>query len=258
MNIYISLTSIFQSQDRLYNTLCSIIKQTLLPNKIYIYLSEEPYMLDYGFKDKKITDSNLLKLINDNSMININWVKNTGPYRKLVPILKDKFEEDCIIITIDDDIKYHPNLIENLVNDYYKHKCCISYRAKEINCNINNYENINYAKFRDLKHNNRNNIISKYFFHTGVAGVLYHTNMFENKLIFDELYKLAATNDDVWFNLVRMTNNIGVFYDNKKWMIDNGDQPHEFALSSNFNCGKNGKNTEYLKSLIKELGNKLN
>lgn len=121
--VYISLISIFKNQDILLQTLQSIMKQTRLPDKICLYLSEEPYILDDGFKDKKITNSKLLKYINDNSIIDIKWVKNIGSYRKLLPLLKDKLDEDCIIITIDDDTIYDTHLIENLVNDYHKHKC---------------------------------------------------------------------------------------------------------------------------------------
>ena len=77
--IYISLTSIFKNQDILLQTLQSIIKQTKKPDKIFLYLSEESYILDDGFKNKKITNSNLLKFTNDNSIIDIKWVENTGP-----------------------------------------------------------------------------------------------------------------------------------------------------------------------------------
>ena len=112
----------------MFKTLQSIITQTIRPDKIFLNLSEEPYLLDDGFKDKKITDSNLLNLIYENPIIDIKWVKNTGPYRKLLPVLKDKWDEDCIIITIDDDTIYHDNLIENLVNDYNKYKCVVGLR----------------------------------------------------------------------------------------------------------------------------------
>ena len=75
--VYISLTSIYKNQDILLKTLQSIMKQTRLPDKIFLYLSEESYILDTGFKDKKITNTNLLKFINVNSIIEIGWVKNT-------------------------------------------------------------------------------------------------------------------------------------------------------------------------------------
>ena len=52
--VYVSLTSIKQNENILLKTLESIIKQTLVPTKIFIYLSTEPYLLDNGFSDKKI------------------------------------------------------------------------------------------------------------------------------------------------------------------------------------------------------------
>ena len=73
--VYISLTSIFENQNILLETLQSIMQQTRLPDKIFLYLSEESYIIDSGFTDKKLTNSNLLKFINDNSIINIKWVK---------------------------------------------------------------------------------------------------------------------------------------------------------------------------------------
>ena len=69
------------------------MKQTRKPDKIFLYLSEDSQLLDTGFKDKKITNLNLLKFINDTPLIDIRWVKNIGSYRKLLPILKDKWEK---------------------------------------------------------------------------------------------------------------------------------------------------------------------
>ena len=113
--VYISVTSTFKNQDILEQTLQSIMKQTRLPDKIFVYLSEDAYLLDSGFKDRKITNLNLLKTLSLNSIINVKWVKNIGSYRKLLPLLKEKWREDCFIITIDDDTIYDSHLIENLI-----------------------------------------------------------------------------------------------------------------------------------------------
>lgn len=59
--VYVSLTSIFKNQSKLLRTLVSITKQTYSPNKIFLYLSETPYILDSGFKKKKITNIKLSK-----------------------------------------------------------------------------------------------------------------------------------------------------------------------------------------------------
>ena len=75
--------------------------------------------MDKGFSNKIITNNNLLSLIeNSKEIIELEWVENIGSYRKLTPLLMKKWEEDCIIITIDDDIEYNKILIENMVKDY--------------------------------------------------------------------------------------------------------------------------------------------
>ncbi len=70
-SVYVSLTSIFKKQSILIKTLKCILNQTRIPDKIFIYLSEEPYILDDGFKDKQITHHKLINLINNNSIINV-------------------------------------------------------------------------------------------------------------------------------------------------------------------------------------------
>ena len=94
------MTSIFINQERLLKTLESMVAQSHLPSTIYLYLSEESYILDTGFKGKEITNKKLLSFIEKNSLIEVKWVENTGSYRKLLPLLKEKWNEDCIIITI--------------------------------------------------------------------------------------------------------------------------------------------------------------
>lgn len=245
--VYISLTSIFKNQHILLVTLISVIKQTRKPDKIFLYLSEEPYLLDTGFKDKNITNSNLLKLINDNSIINIKWVKNTGPYRKLLPLLKDKWDENCIIITIDDDTIYDTHLIENLVNDYHKHKCVIGYRG--FTPSFDKLENFDYLKRLDYKFQH----LSLYNFFTGKGGILYKPQFFHktHDLIFnDKIYlDTCPTGDDIWFYIVRLLNNVKGYVDNKKWLIKD---LRSIGLWYHFNS-KNNLNTKKFKNTFEKL-----
>lgn len=243
--IYISLTSIFKNQDILLQTLQSIMKQTRLPDKIFLYLSEESYILDTGFKDKKITNSNLLKLINDNSIINIKWVKNRGSYRKLLPILKEKWDEDCIIITIDDDTIYDTKLIENLINDYNKQNCVIGYRG--FTPSFDKLENFDYLKAA------KKQPLSSYNFFTGKGGILYKPQFFHKTrdLIFnDKIYlDTCPTGDDIWFYIVRLLNNVKGYLDNKKWLVKNLTRS---GLYSNFNK-HNNNNTSSFKNTFEKL-----
>jgi hypothetical protein len=247
-SVYISLTSIYKNQNILLQTLQSIMKQTRLPDKLFLYLSEEPYILDNGFKDKEITNQQLLKFINDNSIIEINWVKNTGSYRKLLPLLKDKWDEDCIIITIDDDTVYRTDLIENLINDYYKKECVIGYRG--FTPLFDKIENFNYSKRDKLQH------LSSYNFLTGKGGILYKPQFFHktHDLIFNDKIYLDTCRlcDDIWFYIVRLLNNVKSYSDNKKWQVkdlSNG------GLYKTFNSKGNANNKSFKNTLnkLKEL-----
>lgn len=244
-SIYISLTSIFKNQDILCQTLQSILQQTMKPNKIFVHLSEEEYILDTGFKDKQITSKKLYSLIHYNPMIKIVWVKNTGPYRKLLPLLKNKWKENCFIITIDDDQIYDKNLIKHLIKDYKLYKCCIGYRG--FTPDMKTLQDFDYQKRKKL------NPCSLYNFLTGVGSVLYKPEFFykTKHILFEEhIYmSICPKQDDIWFYILRIMNNIKCYVGNKNWsmkdLTDNG-------LYCQFNS-KNNNNTVIFKNILERL-----
>jgi len=252
MKVYVSLTSIFQNQLILLKTLQSIINQTLLPDKIYLYLSKEPYLLDKGFTNGLDSIQSDLKqfIKNYNSLITIQFVKNTGSYRKLLPLLEQKKDEDCLILTIDDDTVYHPKLIEHYVEDYNTYHCCISYRGFQMKMKYS-MDELNYKDRETIN-------IGKHLFnfHTGKGGVLYHPSMFLKtySIIFDEsIYKsLCPAQDDVWFVFCRIVNNIECFIDNSKKFMRNDLTNVDTSLYVQFN-NKNDENTKAMKHVIQYL-----
>ena len=245
MNLYISLTSIYDNQDILIETIKSILNQTMKSDYIYLYLSENPFLLDKGFKNKEVTNKNLLNLINNNNNIIIKWVDNIGSYRKLIYLLKEKWNENCLIITIDDDTVYNPNLIENLVNDYNKYKCVIGYRGFTPKCN--NLKEFNYKERIKLQN------LSLYNFPTGKGGILYKPEFFHktNNMIFEKNIYLnnLKTVDDIWFYLLRIKNNIKCYLDNKPFQLKDNSKK---GLWCNFNS-KNNNNTILLQNILKLL-----
>ena len=244
MNVYVSLTSIFQNQYILSKTLHSLLNQTLKPDKIVLYLSVEPYLVDVGFKDNLITNSELRDTLKGN--IDVIFVDNTGPYRKLLPLLKDKWEQDCVIITVDDDTVYHPELVENLVNDYNRYDCVINYRG--FTPDIDKIEQLTYEKRNPT-------IIHKHIFNfpTGKGGILYHPKFFRSTgdLIFrqDMINLSCPTADDVWFMLLRVLNKVECYIDNKPYMTKDNTQT-ERALCNMFN---NNKNTLHISKTLQLL-----
>lgn len=226
--VIISLTSIFQRQQSLLNTLHSCINQSftneLLSNKYYldkiiINLSEEPYLLDTGFTNKCITNSQLLEFINKHKeVIEINWVQNTGPYRKLLPTLEKYWDSpEKIIITIDDDITLREKFIQNLLLEYESNnwKACIAYRGHTMNWKSFS-ESENNIKYYTPK-SSPNPLIkcTLYNFSTNGAGTLWTPSMFQihsysKELLFnyDKIKELCPTADDIWYNFMRILNGI--------------------------------------------------
>ncbi len=206
--VYISLTSIDSRINKIGPVINSLLSQTSKPDKIYLYLSEEPYLLDNGIKKSEIP-SNILEL-HRKKLIQIVYTKNIGPYRKLIPLLKKKFRENCLIVTADDDTIYPDNWLEGLLEEHKKNPdYVIAYRCRYLKLNSNNriapyqtWERVNYDESKVLD--------PKLIFPTGKGGILYSPKFFPN-LVFNEFFlNVAKTNDDIWFKFMTLIKGKGV------------------------------------------------
>lgn len=216
---YVTLTTIFEKQDRCAFVLNHLLtNQTRQPEKVLLHLSEEPYLLDKGFANKQITHPQLNQVLEKFSdRIEIRWVKNIGPYRKLIYTMKDLWESESLMITIDDDFVYNKNLFENLLNDYEREQCSINYRG--FTSNVTSFETMNqfrYQVFRKIIHNR-----SVYNFSTNGAGTVFSSSMFkEVKDLFfreDIFMKHCSTGDDIWYNLMRVLAKKDLYIRNFQW-----------------------------------------
>lgn len=231
MNVYLSLATIKQNEIRVVETLQSITAQTQLPDNCFIFLSETPYLLDSGFTNRNV-GSQLSEFLKLNPLFELRWCPNTGPFRKLLPLLEEKFDEDCLIITIDDDTVYTETLVEKIVDDFNRYKCCASNWALTLHHPGDvrglNYENFAYPVSNYL-----------YNFHLGKGGVAYHPSFFNktrNIMFDDALIKgTCPTNDDVWFNFMRIANGVSCHSDNIPFMTKDNTNS-ETALWTNFNA----------------------
>ena len=231
MNVYLSLATIKQNEIRVVETLQSITAQTKLPDSCFIFLSETPYLLDSGFTNRNV-GSQLSEFLKSNPLFELRWCPNTGPFRKLLPLLEEKFDEDCLIITIDDDTVYTETLVEKIVDDFNRYKCCASNWALTLHHPGDirglNYENFAYPVSNYL-----------YNFHLGKGGVAYHPSFFNktrNIMFDDALIKgTCPTNDDVWFNFMRIANGVSCHSDNIPFMTKDNTNL-ETALWTNFNA----------------------
>lgn len=254
MKVYGSMTTIYSRQDYLLNTLISLKNQTYKVDKYYIWLSEEPHLKDKGFTNRIINNDILTFINNNNDQFEIRWTPNIGPYRKLLPLLKEKWNEDCLILTFDDDIIYNKNLIENIIQDYNKHKCCIAYRGFTPRINDLRFINFNYIS-------DSTNIIPKSlinFANSGV-GTLTHPTFFHKtgNLIFDMnmITKLANTTDDIWYYFCRIANNIETFLEYKPYYFNFKHMQKDclFRINSAKENEKFDKNSITFQNVAKEF-----
>ena len=237
--ITVSLTTIAGNELILSRAIQSIYSQTLPPDEIFVYYSANSYIVDKGFADSPPS----VPPPPDHINLFIQEVPNTGPYRKLIPLLWEKKDNaNTIIVTVDDDTVYHPDLLQTMYSEYLKRKCAIASRAFTL-CSGTEVENVDYHFSRErvtLATAVRN-------FHTGKGGVLYTPEML-GEHVFDKSYgKLCPTNDDMWFNVVRMVNNVACYVLPRLMFTDDLSEVNT-ALYHNFN---KDSNTRYLQDTMK-------
>lgn len=165
-----------------------------------------------------------------------------------MPLLREKWDEDCLIITVDDDNVYSPSLIDSYHRDYLQHKCCLSYRG---------FTMMVSKSLNDITYEKRDKPSERHLFnfHTGKGGVCYHPSFFRKTgdLIFNRSLQMACceTGDDIWFNFVRIANGIECYVNNKQSSIVN-DLTTQFSLYRQYNM-KDHLNTINIQKTIKKL-----
>lgn len=166
-------------------TLVSLLRQTLLPDAIIVWLDKDEWNDDtLPVRLKKLKEKG----------ITIKYCDNYRSYKKLTPSLKE-YPED-IIVTFDDDLFYDKMLLERLLNAYYANpNCIVASKAHRITFNENGSINP-YGKWE----HDVDNQVGYNLLPLGGEGVVYKMNLLHADICNSELYlKLAPNADDVWF-----------------------------------------------------------
>lgn len=188
--IIVSLTSFPAAIPYAVQAIRSVLNGSMLPDKVVLYLDTQKY-------PEGIIPNELEKLKNESEIFEVRFdPAEIRSYKKLIPALRD-FPND-IIVTIDDDILYHADLLRDLVNLHkYLPEAIIAHRVRRIQLNAP------YKKWRKYKWYDF--VFKRYHFdyhamQTGVGGVLYPPNSLDESMLDPNLFmSMAPTNDDVWF-----------------------------------------------------------
>jgi len=178
-------------------TVWSLINQKKNPDKIILWLSKEPYLSDDGIQEIPSWVHELNKL---KDIIEVKFVKNTGPYRKIMNALTDA-DPDDILIYADDDVIYGELWLETLLNAFHKNegKVAIAARVRLTKKNILGRMQ-SYSRY-DICLENK--VLEKNYIITGVGGCVLTKGMITDSLLKNKEYiSIAPKTDDVWISKI--------------------------------------------------------
>lgn len=208
--VYVSMTTIAARIGNLHQTISEVLMGPVIPDRIYVFVSRDPYLIDEGVESSGFRqippEMNVLAAFYP---VTIVFVENIGPHRKLLPLLDNKWNEDCVIITLDDEYKFWiGNYVQQLINYYTAsgRESVVSLKARRIGfCNAQPYSPIPYTQWGEAAFG----MHEFFLMPTGTGGVLYRPKFF-HPVVFDRLLmNLTRTTDDIAFRLATMVK--GVF-----------------------------------------------
>lgn len=191
--IIVSLTSYEARFKDLEISLYSLLNQSLKPDIIILWLSDEIESLnDLPYEITKYIKNGL----------EIRFVKDIGSYTKAIYAFKEY--QEAIIVTADDDIYYPQKWLERLYHSYIAHPKDIQvHRAHRVR--LKDRKILPYEKWE--KHVQEESARFDNFL-TGVGGVLYPPNCFLSEVFRNDIFlKYAPTADDIWFWFMALISN---------------------------------------------------
>ncbi|EMM6760152.1 hypothetical protein B5M10_05280 [Pluralibacter gergoviae] len=192
--IIINLTTTSNRLELCSATLWSLVNQNRSDYIIQLWISEEPYLSDDGIKS---TLEFVFQLNRIKDIIKVKVTPNTGPYRKLLPCLRECKDED-IIVYVDDDVIYGGDWLTTLITEFEKNnsQCVVASRVREYKKNIFGVvKGYRFSKVITMKRKLKSDFII-----TGVGGVILKKKFINDSYIYsDDFLELAPKTDDVWF-----------------------------------------------------------
>ncbi len=232
--IIVSLTSYPKRINDVERVIKTLLIQTMKPDKIIMWLSKE----EFPNQDMDLPE-NLVKLCQWG--LEIRWVSGDLKSHKKYYYAMQEFNEE-IIITVDDDIYYHSELVECLYNSYMLHPQAVSCTranliGKDEEGSLLPYEEWekNYTFCADME---MMDLLA-----VGCGGVLYPPGCFALNTLCDEdnIKKYCLFQDDLWLKTNEIMAGIPtvLIKEYKRISIPEIEGSQMVALCKNINCDGN-------------------
>jgi len=188
--VVVSMTSFPAAISYAEQAIRSILNGVVLPDKLILYVTLSQ------FAEGDMLES-LLSLADENSIFEIrNYDRDIRSYRKLIPALIDF--PDAVIVTVDDDVEYHPKMLSDLLELHAQiPDAVLAHRAKSIKWGRPYRQWKKYRWYHFLFKRIYRNYLN---LQTGVGGVLYPPHSLKADMMDVDLYtEIAPSTDDIWF-----------------------------------------------------------
>lgn len=189
--IIVSMTTFGSRIYEVALTIETLMRQTLKPNRIILWLSEEE------FRNVQLPKS--LAKMRDRGL-EINYCKDIRSYKKLIPTLK--MFPDAVVITVDDDVLYDYDVVEKLVMAHL-HKPNVIFCNRKHKIRLD--EKGSVLPYNQWLWDDPDLSESVFNMPTGVGGILYPSDCFDDD-VFDEnvFMDICRYADDIWFKAMAL------------------------------------------------------
>lgn len=242
--VIVSLTTYGKRLYEVYLTIESIMQGTVIPNRIILWLDD----------DLEGTDLPVVLKMQQKRGLEIFYNKKIRSYQKLIPTLR--LCPDSIIVTIDDDMFYQPDMLEGLLKAHKSDpRVVLAYRVDTIVLGSDKTP-ITYLKWKYFQ---KPKDVSPLNVALGVEGVLYPPNSFDDEVLNEEIFlSICPTADDLWFKAMELKSGTGVrhvytHYERGGGAIPNWGIQDESLQKINENMN-DCKNDEQLKKVFARYG----
>ncbi|HBQ8757372.1 TPA: glycosyltransferase family 2 protein [Raoultella ornithinolytica] len=193
----INLTTTSERLTLCAATIWSMVHQVRKPDKIRLWISNEPYLSDKGITT---LPEWVIEINNIRNILEVIFVENTGPYRKIIPALRTA-DQNEVLVYADDDVIYDKLWLKCLEDEFNRNdgRYIIASRVRKVKKNIlgitQSYHMFPiYIGSEPLKSD---------FVITGVGGCMLMQKHILPTLLIDNNYtEVAPKADDLWISKI--------------------------------------------------------
>ena len=197
--LVVSFTSFPKRIGYTVNVIENVARQTRKADKVLLYLAPE----QFPGKEADLPQALLQQV--EKGLVELRWVKDIRSHKKYHFVMQE-FPDSCVV-TLDDDLQYPDDMLENLFHCYLCHPDKISaMRAHLTVTDLANGEILSYNRWVK-EYRGATYLPSPQLFVTSGAGTLFPPKVLHPMALdIDKAWSLCPHADDVWLNLMALLN----------------------------------------------------